>query len=80
MCKVHACVLKAPLPSFDMWAIRLQFLPPSQADRETQHQDSLYRDWRRAQMVMSIVVGNIGIRNMFYHTNFGGEGCDHFRK
>jgi hypothetical protein len=28
-------------------------------DRETQHQDSLYRDWRRrAQMViMSIVVG-----------------------
>ena len=32
------------------------------------------------QMVMSIVVGNVGIRNMFYHTNFGGEGCDHFRK
>jgi hypothetical protein len=55
-------------------------LPPSQADRETQHQDSLYRDWRRAQMVMCIVVGNIRIRNMFYHTNFGGEGYDHFRK
>jgi hypothetical protein len=29
---------------------------------------------------MSIVVSNVGIRNMFYHTNFGGEGCDHFRK
>jgi hypothetical protein len=50
-------------------------------DRATQHQGSLYRDWRRrGQMVMSIVVGNVGIRNMFYHTNFGGEGCDHFRK
>ena len=52
-----------------------------EGDSETQHQDSLYRDWpRRAQMVMSIVVGSVGIRNMFYHTNFGGEGCDHFRK
>jgi hypothetical protein len=50
-------------------------------DSETQHQDSLYRDWRRrAQMVISIVVGSVGIRNMFYHTNFGGEGRDHFRK
>ena len=29
---------------------------------------------------MSIIVSNVGIRNMFYHTNFGGEGCDHFRK
>jgi hypothetical protein len=48
---------------------------------ETQHQDSLYGDWRRrAQMIMSNVVGNVGIRNMFYHTNFGGEGCHHFRK
>ena len=27
-------------------------------------------------MVMSTVVGNVGIRNMFYHTNFGGEGSD----
>jgi hypothetical protein len=24
---------------------------------------------------MSIVVGNVGIRNMFYHTNLGGDGC-----
>jgi hypothetical protein len=27
-------------------------------------------------MIMSKVVGNVGIRNMFYHTNFGGEGCE----
>jgi hypothetical protein len=27
-----------------------------------------------------LVVLELGSRNMFYHTNFGGEGCDHFRK
>ena len=44
------------------------WLPKSQprGDRATQYQGSLYRDWRRrGQMVMSIVVGNVGIRNMF---------------
>jgi hypothetical protein len=32
-------------------------------DCETQHQDSLYRDWRRqAQIVMSTVIGSVGNR------------------
>ena len=32
-------------------------------DCEARHQDSLYRDWRRqAQIVVSIVVGNVGNR------------------
>ena len=47
-------------------------------DRETQHQDYLYRDWRqRGQMVMCIVVGNVGIRNMF---KFWWGRSDHFCK
>ena len=60
-----------------MWWKGRCFLPSFH--RYTDFIGSLYRNWRwRGQMVMSIVVSNVGIRNMFYHTNFGGEGCDHF--
>jgi hypothetical protein len=43
-----------------------------EGDCEAQHQDSLYRDWRRwAQIVVCTVVSNVGNRSMFYDTNFG---------